>query len=820
MGKWIFAWTVAVTSGLGAVAFAEDVIRIVDDGAARATVVVPADSDDQTRLAAELLVEYVERASGAKLEIGKEGAADTSEKPVAIYVGPCDYVGALELKLDELDDDGFVIRGVDLKHVVIAGPTAYGTEFGVCGFLERYVGVRWLMPGPHGDDVPASSTIELPVGEIRGEPAFFSRLFSGLQGGAQVTWARRNRMHGRVQFHHNLQRLFPPETYTKTHPHFFPLRKGERYLPATNNTHGWQPCFAAEGIVDEAIKNICRYFDENPDAPSYSLGVVDSSGHCECPDCMALDTGEKNFLGRRDVSDRYYGWCNAVVEGVLKKHPGKFFGCLAYSEVAQPPSRVRVHPQIVPYMTYDRMKWIEPELRAEGERVSLWWQEVSPVVGWYDYIYGSAYCLPRVWFHVMGDYYRFGHAHGVRALYAEAYPNWGEGPKLYVSLKLQWDPGQDVDQLLREWYVRTVGPAAADDLAAYYAHWEDFWTRRILESKWFTKSGQYLAFHSPGYLADVTDEDLTKSRGLLERVVQKAATPDQKARARLLMLAFEYYEASAIAYSANTKAETAAVRTEADALDALDQGRRLLEMARRRERLVLEEFPKHPHLLYQIDFNRYTRLRGVDWGSGLLWRAADWINRSDAVAARARELAASSDPVVSLQAKTMLLLADKDFPPVSKNPSFENPEGGWPSEWSPWVKWGIGAMNASPQAARTGQQGVLCKGMKRGGPNQTVEVTPGRYAATAFVRVPQAPKGNATVTLDITPLDEAGQNLPSLSTTIRATQGDWTRLAVAGDIPAEIKGQPVKRVRLIVLVDGFEPDEEIHIDDVAMFKLE
>ena len=44
-----------------------------------------------------------------------------------------------------------MIRGVDAKHVVIAGPTPYGTEFGVCEFLERYVGGRRLMPGPYGE---------------------------------------------------------------------------------------------------------------------------------------------------------------------------------------------------------------------------------------------------------------------------------------------------------------------------------------------------------------------------------------------------------------------------------------------------------------------------------------------------------------------------------------------------------------------------------------------------------------------------------------------------------------------------------------------
>jgi hypothetical protein len=131
----------------------------------------------------------------------------------------------------------------------------------------------------------------------------------------------------------------------------------------------------------------------------------------------------------------------------------------------------------------------------------------------------------------------------------------------------------------------------------------------------------------------------------------------------------------------------------------------------------------------------------------------------------------------------------------------------------------VGTKSVSPEAAHTGQQGVVCKGIKRGGPHQNVSITPGRYAATAFVRVPQAPQGNATISLQLTPLDDKGQNLPSLGTTLRATACDWTRMAVAGEIPAESGGKPVKRVRLIVIVDGFEPGEEVHVDDVAMFKI-
>ncbi len=55
---------------------------------------------------------------------------------------------------------------------------------------------------------------------------------------------------------------------------------------------------------------------------------------------------------------------------------------------------------------------------------------------------------------------------------------------------------------------------------------------------------------------------------------------------------------------------------------------------------------------------------------------------------------------------------------------------------------------------------------------------------------------------------------------MRAKAGDWTRVAAAGEIPAEIDGKPVKSLRLIIVVDGFAPDEEIHFDDLTIFRLE
>ena len=523
-------------------------IKIVENGKPKAVIVVSENASEQVKSAAKTLSEYIKKTSSAKISVSITSGIPSINQEIKIWVGRSKYVNKLKYDLDKLDEDGFIIAFPNEKNIVIVGPTDWGTEFGVYAFLEKYVGVRWLLPGTDGEYIPEHTTLDIPIQEIWEEPAFFSRNMSGFRGELQATWARRNRIHSRVSFHHNLLNLFPPEKYTKTHPEFFPLRNGKRYLPSSNQDYWWQPCFSADGIVEEAIKTINNYFSENPEKTSYSLGINDSVSFCECEMCVANYNGKKNFLGYQDLSDRYYTWANAVVEGVLEKYPDKWFGVLAYSEVAQPPSKVKVHPRIIPFMTYDRMKWIDKEIETEGKHITEWWISESSTLGWYDYIYGTPYLLPRVYFHKMAEYYQYGYNLGVRAMYAEAYPNWGEGPKLYIALKLQWDPSLDVDVLLSDWYVSAVGKDAAPYLAEYYEYWEHFWTKRVLDSKWFTKNGQYLAFHQPGYLDIVSYEDISKSRRLLETVLVKTKTKKQKARAEMLLKAFEYYEASTISY--------------------------------------------------------------------------------------------------------------------------------------------------------------------------------------------------------------------------------------------------------------------------------
>ncbi len=188
---------------------------------------------------------------------------------------------------------------------------------------------------------------------------------------------------------------------------------------------------------------------------------------------------------------------------------------------------------------------------------------------------------------------------------------------------------------------------------------EYFWTRRIFDSSWYTKRGQYLQFHNPAYLNDVTEAEITKSRGLLESVVQKADTPQQKTRAGLLLKLFEYYEASTIAYHGKHKTKAGAPKTEAEALARLDQAERCLLMAHRRRDLLDKDLANMKNLFCPIYAPDSALLREDDWGYKLPGTIPDWIGRSVAVHERLKTMAKSPVPRIASAARSMLGVYEK-----------------------------------------------------------------------------------------------------------------------------------------------------------------
>jgi hypothetical protein len=329
---------------------------------------------------------------------------------------------------------------------------------------------------------------------------------------------------------------------------------------------------------------------------------------------------------------------------------------LAYRDVIEPPKQLTLNEKIVPFICYDRMKWALPSEFENGRELTEAWRQAGRVIGWYDYIYGTPYLIPRVYFHQMATNYKYAYKSGVRAHYAETAPNWGEGPKLWIASKLQWNPNQNVDELLEDWYTACVGEDAAPKLSEYYKIWEDFWTGPALtRGTWYSDStAEYLNFATPDYLDQITAEMIQRSRVLLEATVSNAKTREQQSRASLLLQAFEYYETSAYTYLASQK-HLNEISNEDDALEFIRLTLWGGPMAERRTAL-LAAFENHPVLMHPASiYSQYhSGLRSEAWGIGSLWPVYPWIDKSLEVRRKLKEVSESSWSVYAYQAKYML----------------------------------------------------------------------------------------------------------------------------------------------------------------------
>lgn len=646
-------------------------VTVVAGGKPLAVIVVDKVASEQVKDAAKVLQRYVQKSTGATLPI-----ADGAGSSVAINVGQTAYVKSLRLPVSELDHDGFILQGGDAKNFVVVGGSDTGTEYAVYDFLERYLGVRWLLPGELGEDVPRQDTLSLPATRVAENPAYLLRYFWTIEPAGQAagdpyprypSWGRQNRLNDfdRIRFHHNLLHLFPPSQFARSNPEFYPLIDGKRYIPKDDSDEHWQPNFSAPGIVEAAAARIEKYFAENPRATSYSLGINDHPGFDQSPASRARRSGKKNSLGLEDVSDDYFRWANAVVEKVLLKYPDKWFGFLAYSEIFDPPTAVPVHPRLIPFLTYERLFWLDPVLKNRNQAQQARWEKVSKHLGWYDYHYGMMYNVPRVYLRYQQEILQFGASHQVRYHTAELFPNWGEGPKPWVLAKLLWNPNADVESLTDDWCERAVGKPAARHLKAYYGIWEEFWTQTIIGTDFWNNSygvdkfeRQYLSYNDLRYLGEIPESFITDSQRHMNEVVQLAQTPAQQDRAKKLQLMWRFYRASYYAWQGEALAGKIDWQNEAQVLNGLERAEVYLAALTER-RALLESFKDDP-LYHDV----YLRLRpdgargsSVKWGHDLILKAAGLAKNNDAVMQKLNELSRNEDAAVRELAGQVLLEA-------------------------------------------------------------------------------------------------------------------------------------------------------------------
>ena len=764
MNKRLLLGLLLLSSLATAPAFA---LVLVDDGKPVASIVLPEKAAPYAEAPANLIQHCVERSSGAKLAILREGK--TAPGP-AIHIGSAAALAACP-ETAKLKTDGIIARARD-GNIFITAQNSYALRIAAVRFLEEALGARWLFPGELGEIVPQHKTITVADDfNLVEEPDLESRMFSGMFGADPARW----RLHLTLQFHHNLYKVIPVEKYGKTHPEYFPMIGGKRLVPFDRTYYGWQPETTNPEVVQLTIAAADKWFTDNPEEISFSLGVTDSGGESYSPESVALD----RKLGPPTPTNRFYYFYNQVAEGLEKKYPNKLLGVLNYPPLHDVPT-VKLHKNLLIYC------WRGSD---GGKRPAQWYGKWHNLA-FCDWLYGCFYRMPRHYPHAYADLIRHYVKGGFRGMYAEAYPNWPmDGPKLYALSRVMWKLDTDVTAAVDEYLRLAYGPAAPP-AERFFAIAEKAMERRNPPDI-FSKWGRPILDDFDVWTAENMD-GMEKTVKEMEESVKPQADSDFAKRVKLFRDGWDWYAIHMRMYVEARDLQNSRPSDDGSIAERLSRTERLCDMPEERDRLWDDVVSKQKNVLWGTDdyhniiANSDPSLKTRDVVFEVLTKVGEaWASRGAprAIAAKWAE-ARKAYPRLAEQilVREQIAARMKDGVNAVVNPGFETDLEGWKT----WIRPGAEMVlkideaqaHEGKKSAYIGQGTIACY-------LQDVRVKPGdAFYLSCFAR---RATSNGTCAMKVwwKGPDGANLGLPQWERKAADLPGQWQSLQLLGPVPAK-----------------------------------
>lgn len=447
-------------------------------------IVVPEDATADEREAAKLIAETLASSAGSavrRFQIVAEPARGASPRR-AIFVGRTRRAELLPPLTGSLMRRP-VAFSITADRVVVRSFHRSDVGAAASAFLERAVAARWFMPGVLGVEVRRLGSLSLAPSEFVGEPGYSSRHLGGVSNAAAGSvWARANRLLHWLPSGHTAA-VFTTQDTLERHPDFAPWINGARVKWSPASVGAWQPNFLAAGFAEFVTKEINRRL-ATQDVAAVQFGLNDANRFDQSPATLNAVAPGRYFRGRPNYSEPFYRFLNTVAAGVARENPGRFVSTYAYYWTEEAPS-FPVEPTIVPYLTADRIMWSDPAFAREDRAlIGRWGKAGSEFIALYDYLYGAPFFVPRPTLWAVTEPIPYAWEQGARAYYAEMTPNWAlDGPKPWLTAQLLWDPTQDPQVLLDEYYTR-FWKEAAGAMRAFYDLCDERWKNQPQPLRW------------------------------------------------------------------------------------------------------------------------------------------------------------------------------------------------------------------------------------------------------------------------------------------------------------------------------------------------
>lgn len=375
--------------------------------------------------------------------------------------------GSIILELADVhglqSDEAFVIHR-ERTRVYLRATSEQGLLNGLYAIAQQWYGARWYWPSALGLEIVHPPIAKVPERRWTDAPAFVHRRLYP----SNTDFGRRNRLVRQYSFNHNLAKVFDAELF-EIEPEVFPVIQGKRIQPQCSAGTDPQPELTHPRTIEIAAEAAMAHFKENPESQSFSLSINDNVSFDESSWTELVVSPVQYFRQRPDYTNLVFGFMNAVAErvfdeaGLWETPTGKprYLTALAYYWTEQSPV-ISVHPRVMPVLTSDRAQWHDPDYRAEDKAlIERWANSGAERIATWDYYFGAPYPYPRQFNAWMAESLQYLNEQGVDVLFSQLPSAWGlDGAKAWLATQLLWDPAQDSNALLDEYYSNFFGPAA------------------------------------------------------------------------------------------------------------------------------------------------------------------------------------------------------------------------------------------------------------------------------------------------------------------------------------------------------------------------
>ena len=471
-------------------------IFLMKNGKAKCSIVLRKDATPPEKLAARELATYLARISGGEKPVVDE-APQEGKTPVF-----------LELTDDpKVDSDGFKISSAG-RELHIAGREGVGVLYGVYDILQRYGGIRWLVPGSDGEYFKIKPAIAVPEGVKIKNPDFKNRNFSLVcmnwfsKIPDTIEWSARNFMRfrqaaskitdkriGPIRVERGIRStlgghcftpLFlgtgknktTPEKLFAEHPEYFPLIHGKRVI----TRHGGgqpQPCTTHPEVIRRVARSIIDLYKDAPKPCIISFGNNDFTQWCQCENCLKIDPPEEKEKGY--LSTRYWTFANAVVDLVKKEAPDILFEGWSYQNYSRAPKVLQPDKRVEQVMISNHRRCWKHALDDKDCPTNQWYYEYNkewnekgvPFYSYDELSYAGYNFLPneKPWIDVLKYYKKnmpnytgtcteiccpdgeYGKRYKTYRTLNNWYMMW---QAVYLAAAFHWDIGNDYDKLYEE----------------------------------------------------------------------------------------------------------------------------------------------------------------------------------------------------------------------------------------------------------------------------------------------------------------------------------------------------------------------------------